>query len=155
MGPVSSRNSRSDEPMLDPVHSSNVQSAIPRLGTVQGRTTCLRNPCRTQFSVDPCVAYLRIFNIKKKKKIFKSTIHVKTKVFSLTEKKELWIFSNKHYQNKNDRLDSVLAASKLKVLSRERLVKIQADLHKSPFHWQRLPSIIFQSFSCCDQHFFL
>ena len=39
-----------------------------------------------------------------------------------------------NYQNKNDRLDSVLAASKLKVLSRERLVKTQADLNKSPFH---------------------
>ena len=36
--------------------------------------------------------------------------------------------------DKNDRLDSVLAASKLKVLSRERLVKTQADLNKSPFH---------------------
>ena len=32
------------------------------------------------------------------------------------------IFSNKHYQNKNDRLDSVLAASKLKVLSSESVV---------------------------------
>ena len=40
---------------------------VLRLGTVQGRTTCLPNPCRTQFSVDPCVADLRIFfNIKKK-----------------------------------------------------------------------------------------
>ena len=29
--------------------------------------------------------------------------------------------------------DSVLAASKLKVLSRERLVKTQADLNESPF----------------------
>ena len=27
--------------MLDPAHSSNSRFAIPRLGTVQGRTTCL------------------------------------------------------------------------------------------------------------------
>ena len=68
---------------------------------------------------------------------------------------ELWIFSNKHYWNKNDRSHSVLAASKLKALSRERLVKPQADLNESPFPWQRLPWINFQSFSCCDQHFLL
>ena len=42
--------------------------------------------------------------------------------------------SNKHYQNKNDLLDSVLVASKLKVLSMERLVKTQVDLNKLPFH---------------------
>ena len=48
----------------------------------------------------------------------------------------------------------MLAASKLKVLSRERLVKTQADPNESPFPWQRLPWINFQSFSCCDQHFF-
>ena len=47
----------------------------------------------------------------------------KTKVFSLPEKKELRIFSNKHYQNKNDRSHSVLAASKLKVLSRGKIGK--------------------------------
>ena len=93
---------------------------------------CLPNPCRTQFSVDPCVADLRIFLTSKKKK--KSTLYwQKTKVFSLPEKKRLRIFSNKHYQNKNNRSHSVLAASKLKVRSRERLVKTQADLNESPF----------------------
>ena len=52
---------------------------------------------------------------------------------SLPEKKELYIFANKHYHNKNDRSHSVLAASNFKVLSRERLVKTQADLNESPF----------------------
>ena len=37
----------------------------------------------------------------------------------------------------------------------ERLVKTQADLNELPFPRQRLPWINFQSFSCCDQHFFL
>ena len=36
-------------------------------------------------------------------------------------------------KNKNDLSHSVLAASKLKVLSRGRLVKTQADLNESPF----------------------
>ena len=140
--------------MLDPVHSSNSRSAILRLGTVQGRTTCLPNPCRTQFSVDPCVADLRIFLTPKKKS---SSLHYigKRQKSSLPEKKELWIFSNKHNHNKNGRSHSVLAASKLKVLSRERLVKTQADLNESPFPLQRLSWINFQSFSCCDQHIFL
>ena len=57
----------------------------------------------------------------------------KEKVFSLPEKKELCIFSNKYYQNKNDRSNAVLAASKLKVLSRGRLVKTQADLNETFF----------------------
>ena len=48
----------------------------------------------------------------------------------------------------------MLAASKLQVLSRGRVVKSQADLNESPFPWQRLFWINFQSFFCCDQHFF-
>ena len=107
MGPVSSSNSRSDESMSDPVHSSNSRSAIPRLGTVQGRTTSLPNPCTTS-----------------NKKILKSTIHwQKSKILSLPEKKELWIFSNKHYHNKNERPRSVLKASKFKILSRVKIGK--------------------------------
>ena len=57
--------------------------------TVQGRTTCLSNQCRAQFSIDPYVADLRIFfNIKKKKS---SSLHYigKRQKSSLPEKKEL------------------------------------------------------------------
>ena len=136
--------------MLDPVHSSNARSAIPRFGTVQSRTTCLPNLCRTQFSVDPRVADLRIILTSSLQYIGKRQ---KSLVCQKRERAE--IFSNKLYQSKNDRSHSVLAAFKLKVLSRERLVKTQADLNESPFPRQRLPWIHFQSFSCCDQHFFL
>ena len=45
----------------------------------------------------------------------------------------LWDTFTFYYHNKNDRTHSVLAASKFKVLSRERLVKTQADLNESPF----------------------
>ena len=45
------------------------------------------------------------------------------------------IFKYNLYQNKNDRSHSALAASKIKVPSRERVEKTQADLdlNESPF----------------------
>ena len=95
---------------------SIVQTTIPRLGIVQGRTTFLPKPCRTKFSVDLCVAVLRIL-LTTSKKILKSTIHLQnSKVFSLPEKKELWIFSNKHYQKE---WSVTIGASSIQIKSSE------------------------------------
>ena len=72
----------------------------------------------------------------------------KSKVLSLPEKKELWIFSNKHYHNKNERPRSVLKASKFKILSRGKIGKKKLKLvwMNHLFLYSVYPGYIFNPF---------